>query len=997
MQLAQPFIQLPLRFDAERLAGEVAALPTAAWRPHPQGFPGNDAVPLIAVAGDPASDALNGPMQATPWLERMPYTRQVLAALCAVLGRTRLMRIAGEGEVVPHVDAHYYWRERVRVHVPVVTAPSVRFECGDQATHMAAGECWIFDTWRLHRVVNGSPDPRIHLVADTVGGHRFWELVAAGRVPGTASAGWLPRSLAFDPRADAPLRLERFNQPLVMSPWEWRHHADFLLAEVEGGAPPSAVALFAAVARHWRALWALHGPLPEGRAAFAGLRQRFLDRLPAAAGAARLRNGQPLAEAARALLAEPALDQGGEPPAVAGASSSRTVTAAASDTEQPAPRPPAPGRDAPSRDPQFDRPVFVLSAPRSGSSLLFETLAKAPALFTIGGESHVLIESLPGLHPAARGFASNALGASEASAEIREALRRGFLAALRDRDGRPPQALPLRMLEKTPKNALRVPFLLEAFPEARFIYLYRDPRETVASMIDAWNSGRFVTYPELPDWPGPPWSLLLVPGWRALAGRPVHEIAAAQWRIATETLLWELAQLPPWRWCVASYERLVVSPQAEVQRLAAFLGLDWDRELEAPLPLSRHSLGAPDPNKWRRHAEALKAVMPGLARAAAAARELFAEVPSERGGRPRALADRPLPSSEPLPADRQRFRSSHTQSLAELIGGLGGSLALTTYQSGRLVILRAEGERLNSHLRAFSSPMGLALGEHGLLLGARQEVWVFRNQPAAAEALREQRRADAVWLPRRCHVTGDIRVHEVFWQDAVPWVVNTRFSCLCALDGEHSFTPRWRPRFISRLAAEDRCHLNGVALADGRISVVSALGASDCAAGWREGKTSGGCLIDFASGEVAVSGLCMPHSPRWHAGRLWFLESGRGSLAVADLGRGTVETVAELPGFTRGLALVGPYAFVGLSKVREHLFDGIPLRARAEDRACGVWAVDTRSGAVLGFLRFEGEVEELFDLLWLPGQRWPELAEPGADLVSGAFQVPDAQLAEFEI
>ena len=169
MQLPTEFIQLPLRFDAARLAAEISALGEDVWRPHPQGFAGNDAMPLVAAGGDPNDDATAGAMAPTPALRACPYLRQVLASLGSTIGRTRLMRIVGDGEVQAHADISYYWWERVRVHVPVITSPQARFQCGERAVNMAAGECWIFDTWREHRVSNPQPEARIHLVIDTPG------------------------------------------------------------------------------------------------------------------------------------------------------------------------------------------------------------------------------------------------------------------------------------------------------------------------------------------------------------------------------------------------------------------------------------------------------------------------------------------------------------------------------------------------------------------------------------------------------------------------------------------------------------------------------------------------------------------------------------------------------------------------------------------------------------------------------------------------------------
>ena len=200
---------------------------------------------------------------------------------------------------------------------------------------------------------------------------------------------------------------------------------------------------------------------------------------------------------------------------------------------------------------------------------------------------------------------------------------------------------------------------------------------------------------------------------------------------------------------------------------------------------------------------------------------------------------------------------------------------------------------------------------------------------------------------------------------------------------------------MTALASEDRCHLNGVATRDGSIRYVTALGETDTAQGWRETKVDGGLLLDVPTGEAVVRGLSMPHSPRWHDGRLWVLESGKGEVNVVDEATGAVEVVARLPGFTRGLAFAGPYAFVGLSQVRESVFGGIPLSERlgADERECGVYALDAGTGAVAAFLRFEGAVQEIFDVQVLP-VRWPELYEPEDEAVESSFIVPDAALAD---
>ncbi len=990
MKLDSELIKLPLAFDAALLAGEISGIPEADWRPHPHGYPGNWALPLIAAGGNPADDATKGPMRPTPHLAGCPYLRQTLAAFGAVLGRTRLMRLDGNAEATAHSDTNYYWLQRVRIHVPVVTDPAVRFLCGDREVHMAAGESWIFDTWKRHNVLNPNPTRRIHLVADSVGSAAFWDLVAR--------AASSPRHVPFDPGSDPVLELETVNQPVVMSPWEQESLLGWLFTDLEASEPGQAGLVSELRAqldrfrRDWRAAWARYG---EGAAGWPAYR-RLLDGLNALLAPyekrLRLPNGAEAVEIVRQMVVRPGLNPD---LAVTGVAAAPAIPVA--------PVLPPVLHHRPAAEPKrFDRPVFLVCPPRSGSSLLFETLSQAPGLWTVGGESHALIEGIPELHPARRGFESNRLTAADAGPGIVQRLERAFFDELRDREGNRPPAggAGLRFLEKTPKNALRVPFLAAAFPDALFLYLYRDPRETISSVLDAWKSGRFVTYPNLPGWEGPPWSLLLVPGWRELSGRPLAEIATRQWSTATSQLLDDLEALPAERWCVASYDRLVAEPQGEIERLCDFAGLDWDRTLTAPLPSSRHTLSSPQPDKWRHNGEELKPAMPLAAAAAERAREVFARPPATRPERPRAFAEAPKAHAAPDPGS---FRSVFTGDLPALFAQLGISLLVSTYQSGRLIAVRADGGSLNTHFRAFSSPMGIAVGPRYLALGTQRHVWEYRNQPEVARKLPPQGKHDACFLPRRSHVTGDIRVHELAFAGggneggSELWIVNTRFSCLSVLDADHSFVPRWRPRFVTGLAAEDRCHLNGLAIVDGRPRYVTALGETDSPQGWREGKATGGILIDLDSGETVARGLSMPHSPRWYGGRLWVLESGKGEVGYIDPASGRMATVARLPGFTRGLAFAGPYAFVGLSQVREsNIFGGIPLAERLQEKLCGVWALDLRSGKLAGFLRFEGIVQEIFDLQVLAGIRYPEIAEPDSDLIAGAFVLPAEALAAVE-
>ncbi len=292
------------------------------------------------------------------------------------------------------------------------------------------------------------------------------------------------------------------------------------------------------------------------------------------------------------------------------------------------------------------------------------------------------------------------------------------------------------------------------------------------------------------------------------------------------------------------------------------------------------------------------------------------------------------PSAAPL-------RSVHTNNFPELLAELGISLLVTTYQAGKVVFLRYEEGRLNTHFRDLPAPMGVALQGNRLAVGGPWSIWEFQNVPAVARKVEPAGRHDACFLPRLLHVTGNVQIHEMAWVGEELWFVNTRFSCLCTRDLQHSFVPRWRPPFVTALAPQDRCHLNGLGLVDGQIRYATALGVSDTPDGWREHKKDGGVLLEVPGGEVVTRGLSMPHSPRWYAGRLWLLESGTGGLGVVDLTSGRYEPLVALPGFTRGLDFCGPLAFVGLSQVRETaVFSGIPITEPARERHCGVWVVD---------------------------------------------------------
>ena len=967
MLLKQPFVKLPFQFDADQLHHEVEALPSDAWRGHPTGHVGNTAVIMVSRFGDHTDDTIGGRHEPTTWLGSDSYLAQTIAAFGVPVGRTRLMRIAAGGVATPHFDLHNYWFDRVRIHVPVITTADVSFECGDAAVHMAAGESWVFDTFRRHNVLNPGGADRVHLVIDTVGTPALWSMI---------DKGGAPVAVAYEAGRVPVILTERTNLPAVIDPGQLDSFARRLhqLFPADDAAATAIRQATEAYVIAWRSLWAFYGAEPTATGYIAE-RDRFGRELESLADATIPYNQASAKQITKALFIDSALN--GD---IVGLVGTRTAPPPVRDVD-------AVGDQGADRrgDIRFDRPVIIVSPPRAGSTLLFETLAKAPDVFTIGKESHLLMESVPSLQPRNRNWESNELTADDATPQVIEQLRNEFFNDLRDRRETPPpmNASFLRMLEKTPKNSLRIEFLDEVFPDARYIYLSRSPRDEVSSMMDAWRSGGFVTYPDLPGWEGMPWSLLLIPGWRDLIGAPLEEVCARQWEYTTNKVLDDLGRVAPGRWTVASYERLVSEPDAEVRRLCRFANLRWDTRLEGALPLSRHTLTPPSPDKWKANETELAHVLPSLAATAERAAKVADIRPNDR-----AVAQ--------ASARKERLSSVHTDTVAELLGKADADVLLSTYQSGSVITLRRLDDRLNTHFTPMPKPMGIALSGSGqLAVGTSDEVWQYRNQPAVARKIQPEGLYGSCYVMRIRHHTGNIAIHEMAYaSDRELWMVNTRFSCLATLDEQHSFVPRWRPTFVTRFSADDRCHLNGLAMRDGRPRYVTAFSESDSPNGWRDTKTFGGCIIDIDNDEIVGRGLCMPHSPRWYRHQMWVLESGKGSLSRVDLATGKAEVFATLPGFTRGLAFIGRYALVGLSQVRESVFDGLPLTKGSEPKHSGLWIVDLDSATIVGFVRFDGVVHEIFDVQVNRSTGHLHVVDVGSEQHLNSFVVPDAALAD---
>jgi uncharacterized protein (TIGR03032 family) len=313
------------------------------------------------------------------------------------------------------------------------------------------------------------------------------------------------------------------------------------------------------------------------------------------------------------------------------------------------------------------------------------------------------------------------------------------------------------------------------------------------------------------------------------------------------------------------------------------------------------------------------------------------------------------------------------QGFAQWMAQCDGSVAISTYQAGFLFMVGWNGRQVSFLPRRFARPMGIDVEGDRMALATQNGIWLFGDAKPLAYHYREPGRYDSLYLPRATYYMPELQLHDVSFAGEAVWFVNTRMSCLATLSTLYTFEPRWRPNFISELAPEDRCHLNGLAMRDGKPAFVTALARSDAVGGWRSQRATGGVVIDVDSHEVVCEGLAMPHSPRWHRDRLWLLNAGAGQLLRVG-SDGKTEVICELPGYLRGLCFAGDYALVAMSKIREtNIFGGMPVETKYPQLTCGVAVVDIRSGRTVGTLRFTAGCSELYDLRFIPGVRRPNV------------------------
>lgn len=318
------------------------------------------------------------------------------------------------------------------------------------------------------------------------------------------------------------------------------------------------------------------------------------------------------------------------------------------------------------------------------------------------------------------------------------------------------------------------------------------------------------------------------------------------------------------------------------------------------------------------------------------------------------------------------FAVTHTPNIPEIMHDLGFTLALSTYQAGKVVFLSATSrDKLIQLPRTFDNAMGVATSQTKLAVACKFDLVVLKSFPQLAKNYpKKPNTYDSIFIPMCRYYTGALDLHDMNFIGEKLVAVNTLFSCLAEINEEYSYTPVWQPPYITELEPEDRCHLNGMAVKDNVIEYVTALGTTDTKQGWREKKITGGVLIHVPTNEIVLQGLSMPHSPRIYNGKLYFLNSAQGELCICDPEKGTYVVVTKLGGFARGMARFGDFLFIGISKLRHttDVFKDLPI---AKTSFAGVVVVYIPYGKVVGQLKYESSVDEIYDVKILPGLRRP--------------------------
>ena len=337
------------------------------------------------------------------------------------------------------------------------------------------------------------------------------------------------------------------------------------------------------------------------------------------------------------------------------------------------------------------------------------------------------------------------------------------------------------------------------------------------------------------------------------------------------------------------------------------------------------------------------------------------------------------------------FSSSYSPQVPELLSTLGCSIALTTYQAGKLVLISSnvDKERLTVLPRTFNKPMGIAITDQKLALATKDEIIVFENsKELAMHYPNQQKTYDSLWLPRITYHTGQVDMHDIAIGEDGIYAINTSFSCLCKVDGNYNFKPVWQPPFIDALVSEDRCHLNGLVFENGVPRFVTALGTSNTFQGWRDNIISGGILMDTATNSNILDGLAMPHSPIMYNNEIYMLLSASGEFIKVNTIEKSYKVIKQFDGFCRGLAIYEDYAFIGFSKLRKNssTFEKLSFSDKAD--FAGIKIVHLATQTEVGEITFHTSMDEIYEVAILPNTLRPNILSTISDVHKLGLSIP---------
>ncbi len=337
------------------------------------------------------------------------------------------------------------------------------------------------------------------------------------------------------------------------------------------------------------------------------------------------------------------------------------------------------------------------------------------------------------------------------------------------------------------------------------------------------------------------------------------------------------------------------------------------------------------------------------------------------------------------------FSASYTPQLPELLLSLNCTVALTTYQAGKLVFIspNPDKERLTTLPRSFQKPMGLAISGDNLVLACKDEVILLENsRDLAVHYPNKQNTYDSLWLPRITFYTGQVDMHDIAFGNDGIYAVNTSFSCLCKIDGNYNFKPIWQPPFIDKLISEDRCHLNGLVMVEGKPKYVTALGTTNTPQGWRNNIVGGGILMDIETNETILEGLAMPHSPTMYNGDLYLLLSASGEFIKVNIANKSYEIIKKFDGFCRGLSIYNDYAFVGFSKLRKNSSTFAKLSFSEKANFAGIKVIHIPTQAEVGEINYKTSVDEIYEVAILPNMIRPNILNTITDVHKFSLAIP---------